>query len=50
MRDLWREFRTFLVERVVLWLLPLVLLFGFLTWLAWRQAAVPSSPFTYEVF
>jgi len=45
---LWAEFSTFLREHVLLWLLPVVLFYGFLFWLAYKQAVVPTSPFIYR--
>ncbi|MEM9800985.1 MAG: DUF5989 family protein [Planctomycetota bacterium] len=50
MRIVFAEFRSFLAERVLAWLLPMIVVFGTLVWLAWKQHAAPASPFTYEVY
>ena len=50
MRALWSEFRTFLGEHVLLWLVPMLVFFTLLAWLAWKQHQAPASPFVYEVF
>lgn len=50
MSKLWREFWTFLREHVLLWLLPIVVFYGLLAWMAWQQAERPTVPFIYQVF
>ena len=45
-----REFRTFLSQQVLFWLVPMVLFFGFLILLAWKLNEAPASPVAYEVF
>ncbi|QDU65378.1 hypothetical protein [Engelhardtia mirabilis] len=43
------EFKAYLRERAVVWLVVLAVVVGGLVWLAWRTAQVPESPFTYQV-
>jgi hypothetical protein len=44
-----REFLAFLRAKPLWWILPILVLFGVLTWLARVQALAPDSPFTYRL-
>ncbi len=39
----------FLRERPLVWIAPIVVLYGALFWLALQAVKTPSSPFTYRV-
>ena len=45
-----KSFLHFLRGRPLLWLTPIVVFFGALTWLAWMAARTPSNPFAYSSF
>lgn len=38
-----------LAARPLTWIVPVVLLFGGLAWLAWATVHVPSVPLTYRI-
>ncbi len=44
-----KRIATFLRERPLRWIAPIVLVFGGLAWLAWKTVQVPALPFTYRV-
>lgn len=49
MPGLLREFVTFLRERPLAWLAPIVLFYGLLAWLAHGEADVPTETFVYRI-
>ena len=43
-----KDLLTFLREHPLSWILPIVIVFGRIFWLAWSITATPENPFAYR--
>lgn len=44
-----KTYLRLLRERPLLWIVPIVALYGALFWLAWQTVQAPSAPWTYRL-